>query len=302
MPGKIRIIEIPQIEKVETLAKWVNHFRYKTHNLRKFPARCIKIDFKRMKFIRPYHIAPLACVIYEYLEHDFKIKLTNLSDEQHEYLNSLNFMKYCDGESEKSYSIHQNFTAMPIWRIEQNAVSSYPDTAQKFFENNSLTGFDLFPLSNALGELLNNVIDHSESKIPGFTFSQLNRTHNQLILSVCDFGIGFPKKINNYLTTAGKANLSEIDAVIKAVESKFSTKSFPHNRGFGWDTLLSSIKAIKSRLVLVTGSVIYVILPNGKKHVGLLQNSFPGALIAITLKVNQLSPKDEIYSEENHLL
>jgi len=299
---KTHYVTVPQIQYVQTLVDWVNSSRYKNLNFRVTPGKLLTIDFKKMKNIKPYHITPLACVIHEYLQNGYKIRLINQSERVKHYMDSFNFNQFCEKDIDaNNFPTPKYADTFPLWRIEQNASSIYPNKVQTYFEQNQFNGKDLFELGNSLGELMNNIFDHSNCKIPGFTFTQYDKK-KELITSVCDFGVGIPNKINKYLKENGLEALSPIECINKAIENKFSTKSTPRNKGLGLNTVLSSVAELKGKTLIVSGKALYVNLPNGEQKTEELQMSFPGCLIVIYLNTDNLRLKEEELNEELHLI
>lgn len=294
----IRIIPFAEFNKIENFVKWINAFRVKNHDKRKFPSRIIKIDFKRCKFLKPYHIVPLACIIYEFEIKNFRVKLINLSEELEEYLKSFRFDQFCKEINENELVLPSDSKTFPLWRIEQSGIDLYPQKVQEYFEKLHFKGRSLFSLSMSQAELMNNVFDHSESKIPGFTFTQYNTRNNTITTCVCDFGIGIPTKVNKYLKDIGEETLDNKQALLKALELSFSTKSKPHNRGFGLDNISAIIKELKSRLLIVSNDVIYNINNDGRVINKIINEKFPGTLVVIYLNASELPNNEEELEDE----
>jgi hypothetical protein len=149
---------------------------------------------------------------------------------------------------------------------------------------------------------MNNIFDHSQSKIPGYTFTQLNSRSSQIITCVCDFGIGIPLSVNKFLKNTGKPVLSNEIALTKALEEKFSTLSRPHNRGFGWNTIFKSLKSLQGKIIIVSNNALYLMQQDGKVIPFLISSNFPGTLVVIYLNTINLPPKEEELTDELTLL
>ena len=296
--NKIKTINVIDFNAIPNHIVWINENRVNKHNYKLFPIKIVNIDFSKSKFLKPYHIAPLACLIKEYQDVGFSIKLINIPLHIQSYLDSFQFNQFCIKEYKNDFSNSTDPKTLSLWKIQEESTSIYPYYAQKYFENNLFDGKSLFSLSISLAELMNNIFDHSGSKIPGFTFSQYNTRNNKIINCVCDFGIGIPKKINIFLEKNGLPKLDNISALEKAFEKEFSTKSRPHNRGWGWDTIISNIKSLNSKLLIITNNVIYCYLSNGEIKTTQLKVYFPGTLIVITLNTNNLPLKEEELTDE----
>lgn len=300
---KVKTINFATFSTIENLVNWINNYRVKNHDKRKYPAKAIIIDFANCKpNIKPYHITPLACIIHEYQDEGFHVGLKNIPSEITTYLESFNFKQFCSGGSTIDIPASSDAKILPLWLIARNTYNLYPDRAQKFFESNHFDGLSLTPLSLSLAELMNNIFDHSFSSIPGYTFSQYNSKQKTIITCVCDFGIGIPTKVNKYFKTIGEATLSNKDALKKSFEFKFSTRSTPNNQGRGLDTIVSNIKSLKSKALVISNNVIYRIYPDGTEEVSEITVNFPGTLFVIWLNTDSLDVKEEEILDESCLI
>jgi len=295
--SKIKTIHVVDFNNVETHVKWLNSNRVQNHNYRAFPAKAIYLDFSLSRFLKPYHIAPLACLIHEYQSKGFKIKISKTIPRIKDYLGSFGFDRFCDSVTETGLEDPRDQKTFPLWLIRDEGKEFYTIRVKEYFENNHFSGHDLFVLGNSLGELLNNIFDHSHSKIPGYTFTQYNTRTNSIITCVCDFGIGIPNSVNRFLKKTGEQKLANDKALEKAFELSFSALTKPHNRGFGWDTVIGNIKTLQGRLLIISNNTVFVLHPNGKINTQLFTSNFPGTLIVVTLYTSNL-PLKEVNSDE----
>lgn len=295
--SKIKTIKVIDFNSIENHLKWINNNRVNKHDFRRFPSKFIFIDFSLSRFLKPYHIAPLACLIHEYKSRGYLIKIIHTSSEIQTYLENFAFAQFCNSNDHETYHVSKDKKTFPLWHIDEKGKEFYTIQLQEYFEKNLFSGLDLFVLGNSLGELLNNVFDHSLSKIPGYTFTQYNTRTKSIITCVCDFGIGIPSSVNNYLQSQGEQKLANDVALEKAFELKFSAETKPHNRGFGWDTILRNIKALNGKLLVVANNALYVLYPNGKTQRNLFNTSLHGTLIVITLFTDSLPIKEEMFDE-----
>lgn len=169
MDGPHFTIRVPDISQIDHLTRWIHESRSVTNANTLSPHHKICIDFSHAGIIRPYHITSLACIIHEYIANGHEIILTNTSA----YLRSFNFKQFCDQVTgANSFPTPDYPDTLPLWRIEKEACNIYPKQVQEYFERNQFYGKDLFGLGLSLGELMNNVFDHAECTIPGYTFTQ----------------------------------------------------------------------------------------------------------------------------------
>jgi hypothetical protein len=290
---KIKTIYILDFNSVENHVKWLKRNRISQHDFKAFPAKVIILDFSHSRFLKPYHIAPLACLVHEYKKRGFKIKISKPSTEIQSYLESFGFIKFCSTDENPELKIPEDKKTFPLWHIEEAGKEFYAITVKDYFEKNLFSGKDMFVLGNSLGELLNNIFDHAHSKIAGYTFTQYNTRNRGIVTCVCDFGIGIPTSVNKYLTGENKPKLRNDIALEKALELSFSALTKPHNRGFGWDTVFNNIKQFQGRLLIVSNNALFLLSPNGTINMHLMNASFPGTLIVITLDTAKLPVKEE---------
>ncbi|MBN8697691.1 MAG: ATP-binding protein [Bacteroidetes bacterium] len=185
-----------------------------------------------------------------------------------------------------------------LWKLERERLSSFASHVQQFFENTFFKGKDLLPLNIAIAEACNNILDHSESKAGGFILTQYYKKDDLLIVSICDFGVGIPKKINDFRAKNNEPKLKPCKAIEKALEKKYTTKSAPHNAGLGLDNIFSNVKETKGRLLIVS--------KNGciSKRIGEtdveeeMKAQFPGTHLVISLGTKALNEKEKEIAEE----
>lgn len=291
--SKVKTIQIVDFENVASHVNWLNNNRVNRHDYRTYPAKVIFLNFSHSRFLKPYHIAPLACLIHEYQTKGFIIKIKKTTSTIQRYLESFGFDRFCNSLDDKALDEPIDQKTFPLWLIEEKGKDFYTIQVKDYFEKNHFAGHDLFVLGNSLGELMNNVFDHSQSKIPGYSFTQYNTKSDSIITCVCDFGIGIPNSVNRFLTKSGQIKLPNNEALIKAFELSFSAHTKPHNRGFGWNTVFGNLKKLHGKLLIISNNTIFVLYTNGKISTHLIQASFPGTLIVITLNASNLPLKEE---------
>ncbi len=295
--SKVKTIQVIGFNSVENHVRWLNLNRHKNHDKRLFPAKAIKLDFSQARFLKPYHIAPLACLIHEYQENGFTIRLHKASVEMNTYLESFRFDQFCKSHENEGFQVSDDKKTFPLWLISEEKKEFYTLGVQKYYENNHFGGQDLFILGSSLAELMNNIFDHSQSKIPGYTFTQYNTRSESIVTCVCDFGIGIPTSVNNYLKSIGQNAIADDEALMRAFELRFSALTRPHNRGYGWDNIFKSIRSMKGKLHIVSNHSLFLMPDNGKIITQLMELNFPGTLVVITLNALNLPIKEELGDE-----
>jgi hypothetical protein len=259
------------------------------------------VDFNKCDFIEPFHIVLLACLIEDYHRNQIPIifeKGSNLP--LNEYLSYIKFWDYWQPNFERtSFNQNGNITNLCLWQLSPTKLSSYVVYAQEYFENNFSNERSFEPLNVSLAELFNNIIDHSQSLVSGYTTNQYYPKSNKLKIAVCDLGIGIPNKINNYLVSQGKPTISSIIALSKSFEKGYSTKSSPKNRGFGLDTLMTIAKNSNGSLKVISNDAMLILKPNEVTKLFPLNYNFHGTHFEMILDVNTFYEKNnEIFDED----
>ncbi len=273
------------------------------HDESMYEPRKVEIDFSQCDYVEPYHIAPLACILHEYLEVGFMVNIIGLNQRLKKYFNETGFFEFCSGKYvNDEFPNPRDKNTLPLWRIMSGAHNAYPTLAESFFESNGLSGKDLQPLNSALGEMMNNVFDHSKCKIPGYTVTQFHPNRKLLYTCVCDLGCTIPKSVNDYLTSQGLPAISALAALDKAMEKNFSSYTQPHNRGLGLDNLSSIVEALQGSLVIVSGSAAYTNKLEAEGTCFALSDNFPGTMVVITLSTDHLEVKEEEQTDDLHII
>ncbi|MBY6177583.1 ATP-binding protein [Mameliella alba] len=78
-----------------------------------------------------------------------------------------------------------------------------------------------------ISELFNNISDHTELDV-GSIFAQWYPQERQLEICIADFGIGIPATVARV-----ESDLTDSQAILRAFEDGFSSKSLPTNQGVG---------------------------------------------------------------------
>jgi Histidine kinase-, DNA gyrase B-, and HSP90-like ATPase len=263
------------------------------------------IDFSQCSFIEPFHVVQMACLIEEY--HLQNVVITFVKSETlalTEYLTNIQFFNYWEEGFNKSHYLQSSqMTNLCVWKLHRTMLTPYVTFAQRYFENNfrSEKGaqlIDFQPLYITLSELFNNIIDHSASPVSGFTTCQFYPKSSKLKIAVCDFGIGIPTLINQFLTHQNAQNISSVEALRKAFEKSFSTKSSPRNKGFGLNTLNTIIKNSNGMLRIISNDVMMLINPSGQERIYQIEHNFQGTLFEIILDTTTFDVKDNELAEE----
>lgn len=289
------VIKVPDSRKISVWLRFIS--RYREANSLIAPEVVI-IDFSGIRFIYPYHLASLACLIEGYAIRGSKIHFKfDKENPGKTYLERIRFTEFWEsGFPRGDYNF--NGRCLPLWKIDYPRISPFIEEAQRYFEHNFLSGTDLTPLGIVLSEVFNNVEDHSESQVNGFTLTQYYPGEHIIMLSVCDFGIGIPRKIQRYMRALEESIPASAECIELALRQGFSTKSTPQNRGLGLDNVFSNVRTQNGMLQIISNNVYFSKKEDGSEDLSILKENLSGTHIVITLDTSLLERKDENLLEE----
>lgn len=150
----------------------------------------------------------------------------------------------------------------------------------------SLTEASLYSFKASISELFNNIQDHANLEI-GSIFVQHFPKKNTINLAIADFGPGIPSSVRKKVP-----NLTDSDAIQRAVEEGFTTLSRPSNRGAGLSYLLDVVAKTNGGSVTIYsnhGIVRFVAPQRAIVPVVIPHNGFcPGTTIEIELRTDTI--------------
>jgi len=141
-------------------------------------------------------------------------------------------------------------------------------------------------------EMMNNVIDHSQSSIGGYTMAQYYPTHKSIQFSIADKGIGFLENVKY------KENVKdEVEAIEKALEKGFTANktnqlygSAYRNAGYGLYIMSEIIKQVGGKFIIISNNGLYRYNAlNDKYEKKILDYSFNGVLVAFEFKEEKIN-------------
>lgn len=122
-----------------------------------------------------------------------------------------------------------------------------------------------------------------------------------MITSICDFGVGIPEKVNRFLLQQNENTLNHSDAIKRAIEYRFSTKSQPNNKGFGLDNVVNNVAALNGAILIISGNAAYWYL-DGEVETHEIAIPFPGCHVSIYLDAESLTTKEPELSDDLQLI
>ena len=163
-----------------------------------------------------------------------------------------------------------------------------------------------------VGELLRNVLEHSESPVGAIVAAQYYKKSNTLRIGICDGGIGIKKSLQRFWSAQAKTDIEAIKwAMVPGISGTTKKEGGTEdNAGAGLFFIKSIAQVARNYFMMYSGSGIYKLLlhdkrieiprihpdPNDDRHTA--RNDAPyfqGTLVAIDLSL-------ENKSEFTHLL
>ncbi len=250
------------------------------------------VDFNDVRFMETDVFVLLACLIESFYINNCKIEFTGGTKRFNNHLFNIRFKEYWKkGFDRSKFTLSHNQTTLCLWKISKDMIYSYSTYAKQYFEN-FVNGKDLVPLSSNIDEVFNNVFDHSKSPVTGYIITQYYPKSKKISFSVCDFGVGIPKSIEN-------SEIENIDinddwkAIIKSLERGFSIKSTPRNRGFGLNNILELTESSEGKLLIISNNGFVEKKAGEVYKAGNVGFEFSGTLIKVEVDLNTFEEKDE---------
>lgn len=238
------IINIPYVPRDERIGSAFNHLFQVINQTENYIDEDLIWDFKDAFFFHPFFLAPL--VIYRQ-ECEDRIRCINYNLSIKGYLDLIHFDKplfigeNVDMKEMLGLYAFKTYTPVCQFELHKKHIDALQSILQNIIKRQSRADDRITtPLSYMLGELIDNMSEHSDGKY-GYIFSQYLRREKCVDLVIADNGITI---MGSYLKT--KKYLKEIAGneatALRFANEGFSTKNLPEaeNRGYG----ISSSKAM----------------------------------------------------------
>ncbi|WP_237354641.1 ATP-binding protein [Xanthobacter sp. YC-JY1] len=238
-----------------------------------------------LSFIEPAGVTFLSNIGYWLVSRGCNPRFINIDNRNQSIIyldDSLFFEQHCG--SRLRVEACPRRTTQPLQRIDHDRIHSWlrMELIPWLSSCLGMTQSSLSMFQVCISELFNNINDHS---IPntGSIFVQHYPNKNEIRIAVADFGPGIPS------TVARRApNLTDVQAILKAVEPGFSSLSSPRNRGAGLDILLETAVRRNGGRVTIFSQSSYVVFSQQGCHVHGGVGFCPGTTIDICLRTDTI--------------
>lgn len=275
-----------------------------------FPIECksLTVDFSNVSFYDISSIVTLLAKLYVLVQNGISVNIENYGNSgAFTYMQRMNFFEICGININESFSRHNSTGRfVEIKRIgkkhridtaklsEEVADCIAPD--QKELSDPEQTGF-YDGISYSVSELINNVIQHSNSY--GFISAQYYPKEDLTQIVVADIGIGIRQSFIESDSPYSSQATTDREAIELALKAQVSSKTHgkyavggAENAGVGL-TLLKHV-ALKSGgdFLVISGNSCF---KNDKWLT--LKNSYQGTLVACSFKRSNLDKFDQLLEE-----
>lgn len=271
---------------------WIRRVSEEQHNLSsgKYNKSNINIqlneDFRRTN-LRQLHLVTLACLIQSIKQNGFTGRLQAHQDVISFLRDDLHLNEYFSSQiahikSESNYNLN-------LWKVLPEHALMYSQHVADYLKRHYFANKDLSGLKTVLDELYANIADHSDSQGLAYSFIKYDQEKQTIRIAFCDFGIGIKASLK-------KSGLKLDNGYVYAATTKgVSSRSNTHNRGFGLDTVVSSVCGTGNVIRILSGSELFVSYGDGKnQRTWIIDFDFRGTLIYFDLPVNSFEEADYV--------
>jgi hypothetical protein len=280
------ILPLPAQLNGATLCRFANEFSSQCEG--RLPKE-VDLDFSTLKFIRPSGVTFLSNFI-EYLSHNRVKYYFNNHTTRNDPLKFLDDSCFFEMYTGKRifHDSSRRMTTFPLRQIrnEQSHALVSNELVPWLMSAIDINRSSLHTLKVCILEIFNNIKDHSTLDIGGI-FAQHFPKEKDVTISIADFGKGIPATVRGRMLF-----LTDAEAIVKAIELGFTSRSTPRNRGAGLDFLLQTVVAENGGSVTIfslTSYVLFYRLNGGIAYAATADAGFcPGTTIEITFRTDAI--------------
>lgn len=245
----------------------------------------VKYDCSALDWIDPIGMTVFFNLVKKLQSLNVKQSITGLTNSHRDplkFMDDSNFFKEILGEALREDACPRD-TTIPI-RMVEHKESYY------WVENSCINWIakrinrspeSLAELKLCLYELFNNIKDHS-SVNSGCIFTQYYPRKDTVSIALADFGVGIPHKVR----TVCPNMKNDAEAIKKAMEEGFTTKSSHRNRGVGLHLLAQTVANNEGTLTIRSGYGKILHYKDGTSPFQMEQH-YPGTAFLIELSTSK---------------
>lgn len=226
--------------------------------------REVAIDLSELTFASPPSIAFLSNLTYWLSHAGVTVSFSGANIRRHaiKYLDDSQFFAHHTGSQLDPMSECRP-TTIPVQRVAKTDSHAWLefDFIPWLVAKSGLSTASLAEVKTCIQELFNNISDHTEFD-QGCIYGQWYPNQKKIVISIADFGVGIPHNVAKIVK-----GLSDNEAIIRAAEDGFSSKSLPTNRGAGLFLLLLNVVQRFNGRVTIRSASGYVKFENVKNSI-----------------------------------
>lgn len=233
--------------------------------------------------ICPEHIVTLACLI-EYLYRRGVAPSVSSNDVVGQYLyNELELWKYWRGQ--QNYAPAASDSVLNLWRFVESEKDIHGKRISQYLRQAFFKHKDLASVEVSLTECFYNISDHAKADGNAFCFLSYDKESEKLSVAVCDLGIDIPDCVRGVIP-----HLTDLEAIQKAIEPKFTCQSAKHNAGLGLDNIRTSCSEEDS-FWIISGNAALITKDNSERGYE-LDFTFHGTLLFYSISLSQFDDEE----------
>ena len=186
---------------------------------------CISDDIAKER-IMPVHLVTLAYLIDALKKEGARVYIDKNTIGSFIY-DDLHFKDYFS-ENSPTFTTAEDERILGLWRVNESEKDVHPKRVQDYLKRVFFHNKDLSAVGGSVTEAYYNIFDHSGSTNNAWSMMKYDESNERLSVAVCDCGIGIPESIRQSIP-----NLTDSDALLQALEYKFTTQSKSYNGGMG---------------------------------------------------------------------
>lgn len=254
----------------------------------------VRLDFAALRRVSPAGLVALAAAVTGWLQHGKRVAFLNLDRcAITGYLQRMDVLKACGADLPEAFQRHEaRGRFVPVKLVEHDVERTGSEMALCLAPGGDDCGHPLAALYDlawyVFTETANNARQHSQGL--GYAAAQLMRGEGLVRMAIADNGRG----IRRSFLEAGlpwAEGMTDSGAILKAFESKVSSKGRPTNEGVGLTLVTGLVKQTRGWLLAVSGTGVVKIGPNGVPVAGELPGgaTFPGTIVVTAFRQKSLS-------------
>ena len=300
----MQTVAIPNVRQDERIGSSFNHIIQLVDMTEKAPEGPVVWDFSAVSFLHPFFLAPLA--IYRQ-QSDREIRCENISLQMQSYLNNiyfdrmLHFENAPKGAAEQvmEHYAHRSYTPLCSFAMNDENKDAFGSIVRNIIVRQARVAATVItPLSYFLGELVDNIYEHSGAP-DGYLFSQFLEREECIDICIADSGITIPGSYAKARLFQQEIDGDPAEALRLANEGR-STKNRPgaESRGYGISTSRRMlVEGLGGSFFMLSGSAFHRYECHGLNYYANVSRFFHWSGTIILLRIPVKAPDGFNYTD-----